>query len=76
MNKHRRRKLCAIKQDLSAIQGTLQDILDEEEEAFDGFPENLQESERGQAMQNAVDCMTEALDYLEEASDLLASAME
>lgn len=76
MNKHRRKRIGALKQDLSAIQSALIDVLDEEEEALDCFPESLRESEQGQAMQNAVDCLSEALDALDDASDLLTSAME
>lgn len=43
---------------LSAIQeahDVLENVRDEEEEAFDNMPEGLQDSERGDMMQDAID---------------------
>ena len=65
MNNKRRKE---IKNVISKIEELVQQILDEEEEAFDNMPESLQESERGEASQNAQDCLSDAVDALEEAN--------
>ena len=40
---------------------------DEEEDKFDNMPEGLQESERGEAMQEAIEQLETACDNLDEA---------
>ena len=45
----------------------LEAIKDEEEEARDNLPESLQDSERAEAMGEAIDNLEEAIEYLEEA---------
>ena len=42
---------------------------------FDNFPESLQESERGEAMQEAIDNMESALDSIDEAISSVEEAM-
>ena len=42
----------------------LEMVRDEEQEAFDGMPENLQGSERGQQMEEYIYTMEEAVDNL------------
>lgn len=70
MNKTRRK---IIQKAIGDIESVLQDVLDEEQEAFENMPENLQESERGQISQeaqenleSAIDALGEAISYLEE----------
>lgn len=58
MNKDRRARLQELVEALACIQ-------EEEQEAFDNMPESLQESERGEAMQEAIDAMDEAKDALD-----------
>ena len=50
--------------------GILDDIKNEEEEAFDNMPEGLQYSSRGMDAEVAIDNLEEALGYLEEACDM------
>ena len=73
MNKIRRKELARIVEKLetlealrSEIQEELEAVMDEEQEAFDNMPESLQESEKGQQMQEYIDAMESALDDLEE----------
>ena len=47
------------------IQEQLGEIIDEEQEALDNMPESLQESERGQKMQEYIDTMEGVLDDLD-----------
>lgn len=55
MNKARRTQLKEIIERLESIKGDIFDIANEEESAFDNLPESLQESSRGEAMQEAFD---------------------
>lgn len=59
MNKQRRQDLLDVSQLLSEASDRLNEIRDEEQEAFDNMPEGLQCSCRGEAMQEAIDTMDE-----------------
>lgn len=85
MNKQRRKELKSIITKLEAlgdaieeISECLQCIKDEEEEAFENLPESLQESERGQQMQEYIDAMEGVLDLLNEfdSSELIDTIEE
>lgn len=71
MNKERRTMIEKIITRIENIKDELQDVLSDEEFAFDNMPENLQYSERGEASQEAIDSMSEAIDNLEEAIEQL-----
>lgn len=73
MNKIRRKELARIVAKLETLEALrleikeeLEAVHEEEQEAFDNLPESLQESERGQQMQECLDAMENALDDLEE----------
>lgn len=73
MNKIRRKELASIVAKLEAldalrleIKDELEAVMDEEQEALDNLPESLQESERGEQMQEYLDAMESALCDLEE----------
>lgn len=70
MNNERRKRIVNA---IYKIEELIQNILDEEQEAYDNMPENLQGSERGiiseEAQENldsAIDALEEAISYLEE----------
>ena len=72
MNAKRRKALRAIITKLeelenlkSEIQEQLEEIMDEEQEALDNMPYSLQESERGQQMQEYIDTMDSVLSDLD-----------
>ena len=67
MNKERRTKISKIINDIENIKTNLQDVLSDEEFAFDNMPENLQSSMRGEESEEAIECMNEAIDALDEA---------
>lgn len=48
MNADRRKRLSEIFVKIEQIKGEVEDIRDEEQNAFDSMPEGLQQSERGQ----------------------------
>ena len=54
----------------------IEDIRDQEQDAFDNLPESLQESERGDAMSEAIDNLESAMESVEEARDSLEAATE
>ena len=66
-------RLKTLKRCLNMIQNAhdvLEEVRDEEQDAYDNLPEGLQYSERGDLMQEAVDNLDEAVDYLD---DVLSS---
>ena len=65
MNKNRRKMIRKIVEQLGGLKEELDSVKDEEQEALDSMPENLQESERGEEMQKAIDVMEDACGDLE-----------
>lgn len=57
MNKDRRNRLLEASSQLDEAIATIQDIQDEEQEAFDNMPEGLQCSARGESMMEAIEKM-------------------
>lgn len=83
MNNDRRKSIAAIVTqlqglDLDSIKSSVEEIRDEEQEAFDNMPESLQEGERGQAMSTAIEALEEVVSALDEFStdDLIAKLEE
>lgn len=80
MNKSRRKRIASVIDTLENIteydliepaKSEIEDILFEEEDAYDNMPENLQYSMRGEESSDAIDSLQEAVDSLEEAIDTL-----
>lgn len=76
MNKARRAKLNALINALNDLKSDVELLQEEEQDAFDNLPESIQETERGEAMQDAADSMSDAMDLIEEAVEALETAME
>lgn len=57
MNKERREELLDVVQLLDEAIDRLEEIRDDEQDAFDSLPEGLQYSSRGDAMQDAIDTL-------------------
>lgn len=64
MNKHRRKQILEA---ISQIESLVQDILDEEQEAFDNMPESLQCSDNGMVSEEAQENLEAAIEALEDA---------
>ena len=58
---------------LSDIQFNVEQVLDEEQEAYDNMPENLQYSDRGCISEECIDALEEAVSSLEELTGLIGS---
>lgn len=76
MNKARRKKLQELMKQLESIKDELNEVQEEEQDAYDNLPENLQYSERGQQMEQAVENMSSAADYLDDIISCIEEAME
>lgn len=75
MNKERRKRIDEIASQIGALLCDLEEVRDEEQEYMDNMPENLQQSDRYYAaeeavsnLDSAIDSLTEAIDYANEAS--------
>ena len=73
MNNKRREKIAGSIKLLENVKNTLQEVLDEEQLAFDNMPENLQYSIRGEEAQEAIDYISEAIECLDNAVEQLES---
>lgn len=67
MNKQRRAAISKIAGQVSDLLSEVESIRDDEQEAFEGMPENLQDSDRGQASAAAVEGLEAAMSSLEDA---------
>lgn len=88
MNKTRRNMLDALQNRISAlplenlfdemraIAEELESLRDEEQDAFDNLPQSLQDGERGQDMQAAIDAMDTAGELLRAFEDICDNASE
>jgi phytoene/squalene synthetase len=72
MNNDRRKRLRAVEAQvqhaldlLADAQADLESIRDEEQDAFESMPDSLQEGERGEAAQEAINQMESVIDVLE-----------
>lgn len=75
MNKQRRKAIEKISDKLEELQAELQMLKDEEEEAYDNLPESLQDGEKGEAMQEAIEYLDNADSFIEDAKDALNDAV-
>jgi hypothetical protein len=65
MNKARRKELDSICDLILQARERLESVIDEEREALENMPESLQESERGQEMQDYIWRMEEAYEQID-----------
>ena len=61
---------------IETAMSSLEDVRDEETEAFDNMPESLQLSDRGSAMEDAISAMEDSVTYLEDVVELLEDVAE
>lgn len=67
MNNDRRRQLEDVKDSLDEAIALLNDIKDEEQDAYDNLPESLQASANASKMTDAIDTIDDAISSVEEA---------
>lgn len=80
MNNKRRKQIGAVrvaieeakaKLNIEDIIAQIEEIRDEEQDSFDNMPENLQQSEKGQASETAIQALSDACDNLQSLLDNL-----
>lgn len=71
MNKERRLKIKKNIDSLETVKSNLENILGEEEFYFDNMPENLQGSMRGEASEEAISLLGEAIEAIDNCIDNL-----
>ena len=74
MNNIRRRNIDGILAAVTEVQEMIENVLDEEQEAFDTMHESIQNSERGDTAQEAIEALENAINSCEELSGLLQDA--
>lgn len=71
VNKRRANKIYKIKNELIVAKSSLEFILDEEQEAYDNYPESLQGTDRYERMESSIEFLENATDSINEAIDAL-----
>ena len=72
MNKARREAISKVIDKVDEARWDLESIRDEEQEAYDNMPENLQESKNGKAIEDGIETLESILENLENiTSELL-----
>ena len=71
MNKTQRNKIAEILDQLNGALCEIENIKDEEEEKYENLPEQFQDTERGEAIRDAIDILDDAYSYLSDAIDSL-----
>ena len=66
LNKARKRVISDAVIRLREVRGVIETVRDDELNAMENVPENLQESERYSSMEDAVDIMDDAIDNLDD----------
>jgi hypothetical protein len=71
MNKARRKLIAELQARLIDLRDAVQSVLDEEQEYLDNMPEGLAQGQKGQDAEEAIDTISEILNSIDEASDLM-----
>ena len=76
MNRSRRSYLQQASVLLDGAIDIIRTAKDDEQECLDNLPENLQNSERYETMETAIDSLEEAIEKIEEAKGHIGDAVE
>lgn len=76
MNKKRLLKIKGIINKIDEINDEIEDVLSDEEDAFDNMPEGLQYSLNGERSEAAIDALSESTELVTDAKDTLENARE
>ena len=76
MNNSRRGILASISEAIGELEARLQEVIDEEQDAYDNLPESIQNGERGQRSPEAIDALDQALESLSEARSQIEEASQ
>lgn len=76
MNNSRRGILASISEAIGELEARLQEVIDEEQDAYDNLSESIQNGERGQRSSEAIDALDQALESLSEARSQIEEASQ
>lgn len=76
MNKQRRDRILKLFDKLEEAAAEIEELQGDELEAYENLPESLKNSERGEAMSKAADCLLAASTSIDEVFDNLTAAIE
>lgn len=76
MNAKRRKQLANAIEVLNNVLELLEEVTTDEQDAYDNLPESIQDSERGEAMQENVDDMEDASSSLQDIIDQLQDIID
>lgn len=74
MNNARRKRICKIADALNGLKSQIDELHEEEQEAFENIPESLHGTERYEIAENAVDMLESASSGLEDVISFLEDA--
>ena len=76
MNKARRARLATILETSEELSAALQEVIEEEEGAYENLPESIQGSDRGERASGTIEILNEALELFEQAKDCIQEGSE
>lgn len=71
MNKTRRKRLGEAFDKCAEILEILEEVKQEEEEAYDNLPDSFRDGERGEEMQGYIEMIDEVTGYIEDAQSVI-----
>lgn len=76
MNKNRRKRIQNICDQIEALREEFDAIIEEEQEAYDYMPEQLQDSEKGNAMYEGISSLEDISSSMESVQDEIKDFLE
>lgn len=71
MNKQRRKRLGKTFDLVSEAMKILENVKIEEQESYDNLPDNFRDGDKGEEMQNYIEMLEEASNYLDDANSVI-----
>jgi hypothetical protein len=75
MNKNRRKRIADLRERIDIIKNELEEVMEEEQDARDNLPNNLQDSEKAEKMDDTIGSIEYAIGNLEETIKNLDEAV-
>ena len=75
MNKNRRKRIADLRERIDIIKNELDEVIEEEQDARDKLPNNLQDSEKAEKMDDTIGSIEYAIGNLEETIENLDEAV-
>ena len=75
MNRNRRKRIADLRERIDIIKNELEEVMEEEQDARDNLPNNLQDSEKAEKMDDTIGSIEYAIGNLEETIENLDEAV-